>query len=81
MSTATIDITGNFGATVTTNTTAVTGRFSAIQVLEDATFSAFTEQADGQAMTGFSIPAGTVIAGNINGYTLSAGKVRAYKAG
>jgi hypothetical protein len=34
---------GENGVTVTTNTTAVTGSFTAIQVLEDATFSVFTE--------------------------------------
>lgn len=68
------------GVVVTTNTTAVTGRFSRITVLEAATFSAFSEaNASGQAMTGFEIPAGTEIVGDITAYTLTSGKVRAYK--
>lgn len=68
------------GVVVTTNTAAVAGNFSKIVVLEAATFSAFSEaNASGQAMTGFAIPAGVVIEGNISGYTLTSGKVRAYK--
>jgi hypothetical protein len=76
---AVVDGGGQAGVTVTTNTTAVTGSFTAVQVLEDATFSAFTETgATGQAMTGFAIPAGTTLFGRITGYTLTSGKVRAY---
>ena len=63
MSTAIVDITAGNGSVVTTNTTAVTGKFVAIQV-----------------MTGFSIPTGMTIYGDISAYTLSSGKVRAYKA-
>lgn len=80
------DMKGNAGAcngvVVTTNTSQVNGNFYAIQVLEDATFSAFVESnASGQAMTGFPIPAGTVLYNGmgITSYTLSSGKVRAYK--
>lgn len=70
---------GENGVTVTANTTAVTGSFTAIQVLEDATFSVFTETgAAGQAMTGFVIQAGTILFGRITAYTLTSGKVRAY---
>lgn len=66
---------------VTTNTSAVTGNFRAIQVLEDATFSVFTESgASGQAMTGFAVQAGITLFGHITAYTLTSGKVRAYKA-
>lgn len=74
-----VDGGGQAGVTVTTNTAAVTGTFTAITVLEDANFSAFTETgATGQAMTGFTIPAGTTLFGRITGYTLASGKVRAY---
>jgi len=67
------------GVVVTTNTTAVAGAFRTITVLADANFSAFTEVgASGQAMTGFVIPAGTDIHGDITAYTLASGKVRAY---
>ena len=75
------DTKGMNGVVVTTNTGAVTGTFGAIQILEDATFSLLTETgASGQAMTGFSIPSGTVLYGVFTAYTLAAGKVRAYKA-
>ena len=74
-----VDVSGQAGVTVTTNTNAVTGSFTAIQVLEDATFSAFAETgAAGQSMTGFVIPAGVTLFGRITGYTLTSGKVRAY---
>lgn len=80
MSTAIVDITGALGVVVETGTSAVTGLFSSIQILEDATFSVFTESADGDAMTGFVVPAGIVLHGRITAFTLSSGKVRAYKA-
>lgn len=70
------------GVVTETGTTAVTGDFYAIQVLEAATFSVFTElAASGDAMTGFAIPAGTWIYNGqgIKAFTLSSGKVRAYK--
>lgn len=67
------------GVVVTTNTTPVSGAFTSISVIEDAVFSAFTEQnSSGGSMTGFVIPAGVTIFGRITGYTLSSGKVRAY---
>lgn len=81
-----VNITGAAGAchgvVVETGTDAVTGKFYAIQVLADATFSAFTENgASGDVMTGFAIPAGTVIYNGlgITAFTLTSGKVRAYK--
>lgn len=74
-----VDSGGQAGVTVTTNTAAVTGNFTAIQVLQDATFAVFTETgASGQAMTGFVVPAGTTLFGRITAYTLAGGKVRAY---
>ncbi len=70
---------GLAGVVVTTNTSPVSGQFTVIQVLEEATFSAFAESgATGQAMTGFAIPAGVAIFGRITGYTLASGKVRAH---
>lgn len=81
-----VQISGHTGAAlgvvVETGTTAVTGKFYAIQVLDAATFTTFTENgASGDAMTGFSIPAGTILYNGlgITAFTLSAGKVRAYK--
>ena len=75
-----VEASGEAGVCVTTNTTAVTGTtYTAIQVLEDATFTALTETgATGQAMTGFVVPAGVTLFGRITAYTLTSGKVRAY---
>lgn len=81
-----VQISGHSGAAlgvvVETGTDAVTGKFYAIQVLEDAQFSALDENAkSGDSMTGFTIPAGTIIYNGlgINSFTLASGKVRAYK--
>lgn len=68
------------GVITTTDTTAVSGKFSAVQVIEDAVFSAFTETGGTGSMTGFTLTAGLVIYGRITGYTLTSGKVRAYKS-
>lgn len=81
-----VQLSGNAGArngvVVETGTTAVTGDFYAIQVLTAATFTTFTENgATGDAMTGFSVPAGVTLYNGlgITAFTLSAGAVRAYK--
>jgi hypothetical protein len=70
---------GQRGAKIVTDTSATTGEFCALQILEDATFSALTWPELEGALTGFSIPAGTVIYGQITAFTLSSGKVLAYK--
>jgi hypothetical protein len=81
-----VQISGHTGAAlgvvVETGTTAITGKFYAVQVLADAQFSVFTENAKtGDAMTGFTIPAGTILYNGlgITAFTLSSGAVRAYK--
>ena len=81
------DLTGNAaaanGVVVETGTGAVTGQFSSIQVLADTTFDVFTENgATGDAMTGFVVPAGTILFNGlgITAFTMQAGgKVRAHK--
>jgi len=74
-----IDGGGRYGVTTTTGTTAVTGRFRAMTILADATFTVFREEGgSGDTMTGFVVPANTTLFGNITAYTLSSGKVRAY---
>ena len=70
------------GVVVESGTTDITGDFYAIQVLVAATFTTFTENASaGDAMTGFAIPAGTVLYNGrgITAFTMSSGTVRAYK--
>lgn len=70
---------GEFGGVHETGTTAVTGDFSAIQILEAATFSLITRpDFTGDALTGFAIPAGTVLYGRCTEFTLTSGKVIAY---
>lgn len=72
---------GAAGFFVETGTTPVTGDFSEIQILEAATFTLFTESLNnGDAMTGFAIPAGITLKGRISAFTLSSGKVRATNA-
>lgn len=73
---------GQKGSYTETGTTAVTGNFYAIQVLADANFSTLTDtgaDAAGDAMTGFTVYAGTVLYGQFTAFTLASGKVRAYK--
>ena len=73
------DKSGQAGVVVTTTTTAVTGVFTAIQILEDVVFTTLTETGkSGDNMTGFPIPAGVTLFGNFTAYTLASGKVRAY---
>lgn len=72
-------ISGNDGGVNETGTTAVTGDFFAIQVIEAATFTTLTRpDFTGDALTGVEFPAGFVIYGKCTAFTLSAGKVIAY---
>ena len=66
------------GIVNTSDTTAVTGTFKTIQILADTQFSAFVETGATGSITGVIIPAGIVLTGNITGYTLALGMVRAY---
>ena len=75
-----VSFTGSKGVVITANTVAVTGAFTAIQVLSDAVFSAFVETGATGVMTGITFTAGMTIFGSITGYTLTSGIVRAYKA-
>ncbi len=70
---------GASGCYIETGTTAVTGNFVAIEVIEAATFTTLTiANQSGDAPTGFAWPVGSVIRGNITAFTLSSGKVIAY---
>ena len=72
---------GEAGAVFESGTTAVAGEFCAILVVEAAVFSALTwPELTGDAMTSVTIPAGVTIYGQITAFTLSSGKVLAYKA-
>ena len=72
---------GQEGATFESGTTAVTGEFCDITMVEDTEFSALTwPELDGDTITGVTFQAGFTIYGQITGFTLSSGKVLAYKA-
>ena len=72
---------GQRGVVDETGTTAITGGdFIAIQCITDAVFSSLTETAKtGDALTGITIPAGTLLRGQFTAFTLTSGAVRAYK--
>lgn len=72
------DASGLGGTTNTSNTTAVTGEFSAIQVISDAVFSSLTEPGATGSLTGITISAGVTLFGRFTGYQLTSGVVRAY---
>lgn len=71
---------GQGGATLTTDTTAVSGNFGAIQALEDSVFTSLTsENWDGSSTASLPLKAGITIFGNFTAYQLTSGKVVAYK--
>jgi len=71
---------GQFGAVYENGTTTVSGNFGAIQVLADATFSSLTATDwSGDSLANLAVPAGMTIFGGFTGFTLSSGRVVAYK--
>ena len=72
---------GTAGSVNETGTTAITGRFYAIQILVDCQFSVLTDTlASGDALTSILFPAGITLFGNFTAFTKGAsGVVRAYK--
>ncbi len=73
---------GAFGFTFIDDTTATTGNFGAIQIVEDAVFALLT--ADGEAVitgdiTSQTFPAGMIIYCPCEAITLTSGVVIAYK--
>ena len=71
---------GSNGALIVTGTNANTGEWYAIQVIEDAAFSALTGFQLQGTWTGVTFAAGTIIYGRFTAFTLSSGKVVAYRA-
>jgi hypothetical protein len=71
---------GGAGAVLETGTTAVTGDFRAILALEDSVFSLLTASNwSGDSTASFPLPKGTTIFGAFSAFTLTSGKVLAYK--
>lgn len=72
---------GKYGAVVETGTTAIVGQFAAIQMIEDTVFATLTSSNwSGDAATGVTFTAGTIIYGAFTAFTLTSGKVIAYKS-
>jgi hypothetical protein len=67
------------GSTFVNSTNAQTGTWYAIQVIADAVFSAMTGNIGGDTFTGVTIPAGAILYGTFTAFTLTSGKVIAYK--
>ena len=68
------------GGVVINDTTATTGNFGAIQVVNDAVFSAITlpDYTNATDLTSITIAAGTVIYGTCTAFTLTSGVVIAH---
>lgn len=68
------------GGVVIDDTTATTGQFGAIQVINDAVFSAITmpEYTNATDLTTLTLTAGTVIYGRCTAFTLTSGVVVAH---
>lgn len=72
---------GQRGTVDTDDTVAVTGEFSVIQIIEEAIFTALTEEEGGGSgsLVGPTHPQDRLLWGRFTGYTLASGQVRAYK--
>jgi hypothetical protein len=71
---------GQGGAVYTADTSSVEGNFGAIQALEDSVFTSLNVgNWGGSATDDLPLPAGATIFGNFTSYTLTSGKVVAYK--
>lgn len=72
---------GQRGFVFVDGTSATPGNFAAIQVIADAQFSALTAlYSTVGGLVGITLSAGTIIYGPFTAFTLTSGKVIAYKA-
>jgi hypothetical protein len=70
---------GQGGAVYVTDTTQTDGSFGAIQAVADAVFSALVAGNWTGTTTNLPLPAGVTIFGNFTSFTLTSGKVIAYR--
>ena len=70
---------GQGGAVYVTDTTQTDGSFGAIQAVADAVFSALVAGNWTGTTTSLPLPAGVTIFGNFTSFTLTSGKVIAYR--
>ena len=71
---------GQGGAEYVTDTTIRNGTFGAIQAVADTVFSALVAGNWSGTTAGMSLPAGATIFGNFTSFTLTSGKVVAYRS-
>jgi len=70
---------GKFGAVYRKTTAPATGKFFAVECLEDTVFSAIANpDLTGDSVIGAILPAGFVLRGTTTGFTLTSGSVMAY---
>lgn len=71
---------GQLGSTCFDDVTSRTGRWFAIQIIEDVIFTTLTDASrDGAVITGMTFAAGTVIYGRFTTIELASGSCIAYK--
>lgn len=70
---------GTGGVVNTSNTTAVTGNFFAVQAVTEVVLTSLSETGAEGNLNGATLAAGTVLYGRFTGYQLSSGTLRAYK--
>lgn len=72
---------GQYGAAYESGTSAVVGNFGCITALEDSVFSALAASNwTGSSTASLPLKAGVTIFGDFTGFTLTSGKVVAYRA-
>lgn len=76
----TADSKGSGAATITTDTTVVSGSFVAITILNDAVFTSLTRSNTTGTIGSVTVPAGVTLFGTFTGYQLASGAVIAYGA-
>ena len=70
---------GQYGTTVFDDTTARTGKWFAIQIVEAARFTTLTDASMDGDVTGMDFAAGILIFGSFTAITLASGSALAYK--
>ena len=71
---------GENGAVVETDTTAITGNFEALQCIESTVLALLTSSnLTGDSLVGVTLPPGFILYCRFTAFTLTSGKVVAYK--
>ena len=73
-----VDSTGTQGVLTVNSTTAQTGTWRCITIINDAIFTSITETGATGSLAGLTLPAGLTLFGQFTAFTLASGAVRAY---